>query len=225
VLRARAAWPWAVTLRLLTSRLQALCARRDLDLADCDAYTKERLWSAGADLMGLASRRYTPLRAQDVHQALRQHLYGRPGSPPVRSTLGRRFSARQAEMIRLEEELGSGRWADADGLLHHPYAIPDQKQGPNVHWVWDGYSPEQLRLRTEQILTAAVEIYTALVDTWFPRLERSPRRPPRTTLPRGALQVVPTTVGQPGSRVPESGRRHGAGCAAPACCPRDWHRP
>jgi hypothetical protein len=42
-----------------------------------------------------------------------------------------------------------------------------------VHWVWDTYSPEQLRLRTEQVLTAAVEIYTALVDTWFPQLKQT----------------------------------------------------
>ncbi|MEU1691220.1 hypothetical protein ABZ590_06505 [Streptomyces hirsutus] len=165
-----AAWPWHSTLSLLASRLQNLCVHRDFDLAGCDAYTKERLWSAGADLMGRASRRYTPLRAEDVHQALRQRLYGGPGSPPVRSTFGKRFTGRRAELMRLEEELGSGRWADAHGLLHHPYAVPDQERDPQVHWVWDTYSPEQLRLRTEQVLTAAVEIYTALVDTWFPQL-------------------------------------------------------
>ncbi|MEG3631927.1 NACHT domain-containing protein [Streptomyces poriticola] len=167
-----AAWPWRTTLDLLASHLNTLCERRDFDLADCDAYTKERLWSAGADLMGLASRRFTPLRAEEVHQKLRQHLYDR-GSLPVRSGFGHRFTGRQAELLRLEEELGSGRWADGHGLLHSPYAVPDQARGPHTHWVWDSYSPEQLRLRTEQVLTAAVEIYTALVETWFPQLKQA----------------------------------------------------
>lgn len=168
-----AAWPWQKTLDLLASRLHTLCARKDFDLADCDAYTKERLWLAGADLMGLASRRFTPLQAEKVHQSLRQHLYDRPGSLPVQSSFGRRFTGRQAELLRLEEELGSGRWADAHGVLHSPYAVPDQEHSPQSHWVWDAYSPEQLRLRTEQVLTAAVEIYTALVDTWFPQLKQA----------------------------------------------------
>jgi hypothetical protein len=168
-----AAWPWQKTLRLLASKLQTLCDRRDFDLAGCDAYTKERLWLAGADLLGLASRHFAPLRAEEVHQALRQHLYGSPGRLPVRSTFGKRFTGRQAELLRLDQELGSGRWADTHGLLHHPYAVPDHEQRPQVHWVWDTYSPEQLRLRTEQVLTAAVEIYTALVDTWFPQLKQT----------------------------------------------------
>ncbi|MFD7135916.1 hypothetical protein [Streptomyces sp. NPDC059894] len=166
-----AAWPWQKMLRLLASRLHTLCSHKDFDLADCDAYTKERLWLAGADLMRLTSRRFTPLRAEEVHQALRQHLYGEPGRVPVRWGFGRRFTGWQAELLRLEEALGSGRWADADGLLHSPYAVPDQEHSRQRYWVWDTYSPEQLRLRTEQVLTAAVEIYTALVDTWFPQLK------------------------------------------------------
>ncbi|MET7453147.1 hypothetical protein ABZT03_14860 [Streptomyces sp. NPDC005574] len=166
-----AAWPWQKTLKLVASSLHTMCGRKDFDLADCDAYTKERLWLAAADLMKLPSRRFTPLRAEDVHRALCYHLYGEPGSLPVRSGFGTRFTGYQAELLRLEEELGSGRWADADGLLHSPYALPDQRLIRPRYWVWDAYSPEQLRLRTEQVLTAAVEIYTALVDTWFPHLK------------------------------------------------------
>ncbi|MGW2051544.1 hypothetical protein ACWCPF_41355 [Streptomyces sp. NPDC001858] len=166
-----AAWPWQQTLDVLASGLCKLCERRDFDLADCDAYTRERLWLAGAGLLGLASRRYTPMRADDVHQALRRHLCS-GGSLPVRSSFNQRFTGWQAELIRIDGELGSGRWADADGMLRHPYAVPDQAHGPHVHWVWDTYSAEQLRLRTEQVLTAAVEIYTALVDTWFPHLKQ-----------------------------------------------------
>ncbi|MFE4216961.1 hypothetical protein [Streptomyces sp. NPDC056844] len=167
-----AAWPWQKTLNLLTSHLHTLCAHKDFDLADCDAYTKERLWLAGADLIGLAPRRFTPLRAGEVHEALRQRLYGRSGGVPVRSSFGKRFTGRQAELLRLDEELDSGRWADAHGLLHSPYAVPDQEESLQRYWVWDAYSPEQLRLRTEQVLTAAVEIYTALVNTWFPQLKQ-----------------------------------------------------
>ncbi|MGY0489431.1 hypothetical protein [Streptomyces sp. WG-D5] len=158
-----AAWPWQQTLNVLASGLHTLCERRDFDLADCDAYTKERLWLAGTGLLGLASRRFTPLRADTMHQALRQHL--RSGrSLPVRSSFNQRFTGRQEELIRIDKELDSGRWADADGMLHHPYAVPDQVRGT--------YSPQQLRLRTEQVLTAAVEIYTALVGTWFPHLKQ-----------------------------------------------------
>ncbi|MEU0075568.1 hypothetical protein ABZ027_39495 [Streptomyces sp. NPDC006332] len=166
-----AAWPWQKTLKLVASSLHTMCGLKDFDLADCDAYTKERLWLAAADLMKLPSRRFTPLRAEDVHRALCYHLYGEPGSLPVRSGFGTRFTGYQAELLRIEEELGSGRWADADGLLHSPYAVPDQRLIRPRYWVWDAYSPEQLRLRTEQVLTAAVEIYTALVDTWFPQLK------------------------------------------------------
>ncbi|MFG2387020.1 NACHT domain-containing protein [Streptomyces avermitilis] len=165
-----AAWPWQKTLNLVASRLHNLCLHKDFDLADCDAYTKERLWLAGADLMKLPSRRFAPLRAEEVHQALRQRLYGESGMP-IRSGFGRRFTGWQAELRRLEEALGRGQWADADGLLHSPYAGPDQELIRQRYWIWDAYSPEQLRLRTEQVLTAAVEIYTALVDTWFPQLK------------------------------------------------------
>ncbi|MEU7046612.1 hypothetical protein AB0A77_36975 [Streptomyces varsoviensis] len=166
-----AAWPWQQTLNVLASGLHTLCERKDFDLADCDAYTKERLWLAGTGLLRLASRRFTPLRADDVLQALRQHLYSR-GSLPVRSSFNQRFTGWREELIRIDEELGSGRWADANGMLHHPYAVPDQTHGPHVRWVWDTYSAHQLRLRTEQVLTAAVEIYTALVETWFPNLKQ-----------------------------------------------------
>ncbi|MFF2101712.1 hypothetical protein [Streptomyces sp. NPDC058202] len=164
-----AAWPWQKTLELVASRLHAMCSRKDFDLANCDAYTKERLWLASAALMKLPARRIAPLRAEEVHQALHQRLYGKPGTMPVRCSFGRRFTGWQPELLRLEEALGSGQWADADGLLHSPYAGPDQED--KGYWIWDAYSPEQLRLRTEQILTAAVEIYTALVDTWFPHLK------------------------------------------------------
>ncbi|MFJ9127846.1 hypothetical protein ACIRJS_27475 [Streptomyces sp. NPDC102340] len=166
-----AAWPWQQTLNVLASGLHTLCERREFDLADCDAYTKERLWLAGSGLLKLPARHFTPLRADNVHQALRQHLHsGR--SLPVRSTFNRRFTGRQEELIRIDKELGSGRWADANGMLHHPYAVPDQARGPHVHGAWDTYSAQQLRLRTEQVFTAAVEIYTAFVDTWFPHLKQ-----------------------------------------------------
>ncbi|MCX4564225.1 hypothetical protein [Streptomyces sp. 2-1] len=166
-----AAWPWQQTLGVLASGLHTLCERKDFDLADCDSYTKERLWLAGESLRGRTSRRFAPIRADEVHQTLRQHLYSK-GSLPVRSSYGRQFTAWQAELLRIDEELASGRWADANGMLHHPYAVPDQTHGPHVHWAWDTYSTQQLRLRTEQVLTAAVEIYTALVDTWFPHLKQ-----------------------------------------------------
>ncbi|QDY75435.1 hypothetical protein [Streptomyces qinzhouensis] len=167
-----AAWPWQKTLGVLASHLDTLCERRDLDLADCDAYAKERLWLASTELLGRASRCFTPLQADEAHQALRQRLYSR-GSLPVRSQFGQRFTGWRAELIRIDKTLSSGRWADANGMLHHPYAVPDQEHGPHVHWVWDTYSPQQLRLRAEQVLTAAVEIYHALVSTWFPHLKQT----------------------------------------------------
>ncbi|QEV30937.1 hypothetical protein CP977_00950 [Streptomyces cinereoruber] len=166
-----AAWPWQETLGTVASRLHMLCERRDFDLADCDAYTKERLWLASTGLLRRASRRYAPLQADEAHQALRQSLYS-AGRLPVRSSYGHQFSGRQVELLRIDEQLGGGRWADDSGMLHYPYAAPDQEDGPHVHWVWDTYSPSQLRLRTEQVLSAAMEIYTALVDTWFPHLKQ-----------------------------------------------------
>lgn len=162
-----AAWPWQQTLGVLASGLHTLCERKDFDLTDCDAYTKERLWLAGEGLLGRTSPRFAPIRADDVHQALRQRLYSR-GSLPVRSSYGRQFTAWRAELLRIDEELASGRWADANGMLHHPYAVPGQTDGPHTHEAWEA---QQFRLRTEQVLTAAVEIYTALVDTWFPHLK------------------------------------------------------
>ncbi|MFJ6438598.1 hypothetical protein [Streptomyces sp. NPDC091416] len=166
-----AAWPWQKTLGIVSSYLHTLCERRDFDLADCDAYAKERLWLASTGLLRCPPRRFTPLPADEAHQALYESLHAR-GSLPVRSGYGHLFSARQAELLRIDEQLGSGRWADASGMLHHPYAVPDQEHCSHVHWVWDTYSPSRLRLRTEQVLTAAVEIYTALVDTWFPHLKQ-----------------------------------------------------
>ncbi|MFD5321403.1 hypothetical protein [Streptomyces sp. NPDC127098] len=166
-----AAWPWQETLGIVASYLHTLCERRDFDLADCEAYTKERLWLASTGLLRRSRRRFAPLQADEAHQALRQSLYS-AGSLPVRSSYGHQFSGRQAELLRIDEQLGSGQWADDSGMLHYPYAVPDQEDGPHVHWVWDTYSPPQLRLRTEQVLTAAIEIYTALVDTWFPHLKQ-----------------------------------------------------
>ncbi|MFF2524208.1 NACHT domain-containing protein [Streptomyces liangshanensis] len=164
------AWPWQKTLRLLSSRLTDLCVRQGFDLSTCDAYTKERLWLAGADLCNLHSRTFTPLSAATFHQALFTRIYSSPGGPPVRSGFGKRFTGRRAELIRLEQELNSGRWADAQDMFHYPYAVPDQEHHSHGEWVWDAYSPERLRLRTEQVLTAALDIYTSLVETWFPRL-------------------------------------------------------
>ncbi|MEU2119508.1 hypothetical protein ABZ567_28550 [Streptomyces sp. NPDC016459] len=164
-----AAWPWHTTLGIFTSHLHALCEHRDFDLTDCDAYTKERLWLASADLLGRAPQNFTPLRADEAHKILRQKLYSKE-SLPVRSSYGHRFSGRQAELLRIDEQLGSGRWADSSGMIHHPYAVPDQEHTSPMHG--DIYSPSQLRLRTERVLTAAVEIYTALVDTWFPHLRQ-----------------------------------------------------
>lgn len=167
------AWPWQTTLALLASRLGDLCIHREFDLTNCDAYTRERLWLAGADLLHLPAGRFTPLRGADVYQALHTRVYGTSRRLPVRSTFGRRFTGRRAELLRLDEELSSGRWTDSQGMLHHPYTLPDRERMPQVEWVWDTYSAENLRLRTEQILTAAVEIYTALVDTWFPHLKET----------------------------------------------------
>ncbi|MFC7924759.1 hypothetical protein [Streptomyces cinereoruber] len=164
-----AAWPWHETLSILASHLQMLCEHQEFDLVDCDAYTKERLWLASTGLLGRAPRHFTPLRAAEAHKILRQSLYSKEGLP-VRSSYGHRFSGRRAELLRINEQLGSGRWADALGMLHHPYAVPDQEHAPHLYG--DIYSPSQLRLRTEQVLTAAMEIYTALVDTWFPHLRQ-----------------------------------------------------
>ncbi|MFY1675898.1 hypothetical protein [Streptomyces sp. WMMC905] len=73
------------------------------------------------------------------------------------------------ELIRLADQLEEGCWIKPDGYIHRPYVMPDCDR-MYIDWIWEHYSPDQRRLLTDQVLTAALEIYTGLVEQWFPAL-------------------------------------------------------
>jgi hypothetical protein len=53
-----------------------------------------------------------------------------------------------------------------------PWPAPNESfTRAGAGWIWDPYSPEQQRRRVEAAYSAALRVYAALVDAWFPRLK------------------------------------------------------
>ncbi|MEU9251979.1 dsDNA nuclease domain-containing protein [Streptomyces sp. NPDC048270] len=163
------AWPWQWPLTQIESALDWVCEAQVLRVSDCPSYDAERTWAIGKALLGQYATNHTPLPAEQVLGALRQHLRRfKPTVPPIRSTI-KGVDTTGEELIRLADQLDGGRWVRSDGSIHRPYELPDCDR-MYVDWIWEHYSPVRLRLLTEQVLTAALEIYTCLVEQWFPAL-------------------------------------------------------
>ena len=51
-------------------------------------------------------------------------------------------------------------------VIEPPWAPGDDLE--SLHWVWDGWTIEELLVRGRQVSRAALDIYRAIVDRWFP---------------------------------------------------------
>ncbi|MET8977393.1 hypothetical protein ABZX85_17405 [Streptomyces sp. NPDC004539] len=159
------AWPWHWALGLVADRLTDLCTGKDLPLPDCRPHTAERLYLTAKALLSRQERDHVPLPAEDALAAIRARLHKSPTA--VRISHNGRLDTTPAELRRLQELLERGSAVGVDGMLHRPYPVPDRDGG---EWIWNAYSPPQFHRLICQVLTAAFEIYRALVTAWFPLL-------------------------------------------------------
>lgn len=159
------AWPWHWALAVIADRLTDLCSYQEFALPDSRPHTAERLWLTAKTLLARRNHDHAPLPADEVLAAVRSALRKHPDA--VRIGYNNRLRTNPAELRHLEHTLEQGTGVSSDGMLHRPYAEPDAGEGM---WIWGDYSPQQLHRLTQQVLTAAFEIYTALVTTWFPTL-------------------------------------------------------
>ncbi|KJY44261.1 hypothetical protein VR46_21515, partial [Streptomyces sp. NRRL S-444] len=65
-----------------------VCEAQVLRVSDCPSYDAERTWAIGKALLDQYATNHTPLPAEQVLDALRQHLRRfKPMVPPIRSTI------------------------------------------------------------------------------------------------------------------------------------------
>lgn len=235
------AWPWHWALGLIADRVTDLCTDKDLPLSDCRPHTAERLYLTAKALLGRPERDHAPLPAEDALAVIRARLHRSPDA--VRIGHNGRLVTTPAELRHLQETLERGSAVGPDGMLHRPYPVPDR----GSEWIWNAYSPPQFHRLACQVLTAAVEIYRALVRAWFPLLHDTlgltasaaqitgalhtpadPDEPPslllslrERTVPGAPLVDVALVQGDDRPAVPAR-RRSGVGQAGPVSC---WARP
>ncbi|MFE3664450.1 hypothetical protein ACFXOR_15995 [Streptomyces sp. NPDC059164] len=177
------AWPWHWALGLVANRLTDLCTNKDLPLPGCHPHTAERLYLTAKALLGRHERDHAPMPAEDALAVIRARL--RRSSTAVRIGHNGRLVTTPAELRHLQETLESGSAVGSDGMLHRPYPEPDC----GGEWIWNAYSPPQFHRLACQVLTAAVEIYRALVTAWFPLLHDTLGLTASAAQITGALQV------------------------------------
>ena len=101
------------------------------------------------------------------------------------------LAGRQVSTERIVEQVRALRDQGATEIAA-PLPQPDQIENPTGGAIWDLYSPERLRQRTEAVYAAAIRAYEGLVSEWFAPFR--PRLRTAATLPavlRGTLNVSP----------------------------------
>lgn len=158
------AWPWRWTMEWVGSSVEALLARRALDVPGDDALDAERNWSLARRLVGSRSVFHPPIEAAKVlgaGEALLSRLTDDPRTVVTFQGLATRFA--YDEIARFVEEAR----ARSEPFVR-PWPVPDQDHGGG--WISGLYSAERTLRLVEQVYSAALAAYQNLIDTWFPRL-------------------------------------------------------
>ncbi len=159
------AWPWRWPLSPISNALGRACTHHSLAVTGCHPYDAERIWAIGKQLLNRSERDQAPLPVELVLRELRRRLV--QNGPSAHHIFTRRLRSHSEELSRLGSELELGTWSGADGRIHRPYPTPDQEREERG---WRSYSPSRFHLLTTQVLTAMLEIHSALVHQWLPRL-------------------------------------------------------
>lgn len=174
-------WAWRWTLDLLRDHLKRILDARSFTTSD-PGLLREDLWLAALDASGRrGSGSPEPVPLSLLEQGLARL------DPNASLTL----ADRRADTSRIIEQVHLLR-AEGATEVSPPWPQPDQLGNPGGGYVWDLYSPEQLRRRTEVVYTAAIQAYENLVTAWLEPFR--PRLRTAVTLPavlRGTLRVTP----------------------------------
>ncbi len=165
-----AAWPWQLSLQWVSAGIEAVLRSEMLNLPGTAPFQAERRWAVARAVTGQTTHlAHRPLAADDVRTAARQfqsRLAAR-GASRGRPSRHRRIVVNATEIEELLQEIDTGELADADGMIHRPYLIPDVNLAGGST-ISDLYSGESLRQLTEDVYGNALIIYRDLVSTWFP---------------------------------------------------------
>jgi len=179
-------WPWSYAKALLRHRLSEQLRRLYVPGGPLE---RELAWAGASQLARRGEHSYSPIPSDRVRSELAQIPdevewiyfggFGRGRDfpiQPVRNAL-----------------------AGGEAELVCPY--PDRDE-PSRGWIWTGFSPERMLQRTVAVYSAALGIYTELVDSYFvglkSRLNTAQLLPARLS---GSLKVRPLLEGMAGGPI------------------------
>jgi hypothetical protein len=148
-------WPWRWVQDMIASGLKPLIAERLLALDDGPA-AHEAAWSQALALTNHGSLWFEPLSLETLEDLLSRI--------PADAVL---LSAGKPLRLDTLRSIVADLRAQGATELAPPWPSWDLDPTSGGGWVWDPYSPEQLRLRTEQVFAGAIEIYSGVVDRWL----------------------------------------------------------
>ena len=161
----RNAWPWSMTKELLVQSLSDALSRKWFALESDDAM-RELGWVLALAVKGQGSLNPTPIGLREILDRV-SFLNRYVDDPTARwMSVGieaKEFSNREVSLVEQHSRalLDGGARVIAD-----PWPTADLFPGSGG-WVWNLYSEERLLSRTVSVYSAALRIYTRMVDTWF----------------------------------------------------------
>ena len=176
---AEPGWAWRWGRDYWTNGIEGLVGGRRLRI-DHPVLIDESLWLLALTLVGRSgSFSRKPVAIDLVRDFLR------PLDPAGAIRLRDSFAWVEPLLARVETLAASG-----ETEIRPPWPGPDlPMQGG---WIWNPYSDERQRERTEAVYVAALEAYEVLVNRWFPRLRT--RMLTASTLPARLVgQFYPST--------------------------------
>lgn len=163
---AEQAWPWRWSMEWVAAEVGRLLEMRALAVPGDKALNEERQWALARLMLDERGRvDHQPIEAARIVEAA-DHISNalqearEPAVAFMRSPL--MFSLEEIEQLA-ERHRGSGE------ALERPWLRPDLVENPTSTWIDGMYSTVRMTRLVEQVYTAALQSYRALVDSWFPQ--------------------------------------------------------
>jgi len=153
--QAEPIWPWAYARALLRDRLGSRLRRL---YVPGGAMERELAWASASELARRGGYSYALIPADRVRSALAQI----PGEVDW-IYFGGFGRGRDFPLQPVRNALAQG-----EAELVCPY--PDRDE-PTGGWIWTGFSPDRILQRTVAVYSAALAIYSELVNTYFIRMK------------------------------------------------------
>ena len=160
-----AEWPWTTTRRQLVDSLSKTIKTRRLALPSYHAI-RELVWACSLAAKDQGEFSPRPIRTRDVLDIVHQIAKHATDEDTT-------FRFRQLELTRMEVDLIrdslTARLEQGEEIISDPWPRFDRTPSRSTRAcsTWDFYSDERLLQRVAAVYSAALQLYTDIVDRWF----------------------------------------------------------